>query len=185
MQKQIRIPQSMHEVFGEETNLLDLVLTLFFGLAATFASYVSSKTQLEALPLWSLILLLLISADIFSGFLANLTYSTNAYYQKNPQARLIFIAIHVQPLIIAFLAGNYFVICAAIWAYSVISALLVNHLNGHSSQRIVGALLLGGGLTCLTLYSQSIPSWVLFVLSFYMLKLIFSFPIDHFAQGRQ
>jgi hypothetical protein len=58
---------------------------------------------------------------------------------------------------------------------------LVNQLKGYPAQRVVAGVLVGLGLIGLVLFSNGIAVWLLVVLSFYQLKVIYSFAVDHYA----
>lgn len=180
--KTIKLPSALHEVFGEESTRVELLLILFFSVGATLGLFASTQAEWEALTTWKFIVILILAFDIFAGFIANLTFSTNAYYQKSNKARLGFIAIHIQPLIFAFLAGSSFLLGGGVWIYTILAALVVNQLKGFPAQRVVAGVLVGLGLIGLVLFSNGIAVWLLVVLIFYQLKVTYSFAVDHYAR---
>jgi hypothetical protein len=120
--------------------------------------------------------------DILAGFIANLTLSTNNYYKENPKLRLVFIAIHIQPLIFSFLLNDYFYICLIIWVYTLITALSINALQTFPAQRVLAGCFVMIGLIGLLLYSNPLPNLLLIALAFFHLKVSYSFAVDHYAK---
>lgn len=179
--KTIKLPSVLYEVFGEESTLVEMLLILFFSVGATWELFASTQAEWEALATWKFIVILILAFDIFAGFIANLTFSTNAFYQASNKARLGFIAIHVQPLIFAFLANSSPTLGVGIWIYTILAALFVNKLKGYPAQRVVAGALVGLGLISLVLFTNGIAVWLLVVLAFYQLKVTYSFAVDHYA----
>ncbi len=179
--KTLKLPSAVHEVFGEESTLIEMLLVLFFSVGATWILFASTLVEWEALATWKFIVILILAFDIFAGFVANLTFSTNAFYQKSNKARLGFIAIHIQPLAFAFLADSSFSVGVGIWIYTILGALVVNQLRGYPAQRVVAGVLVGLGLLALILFSNGIAVWLQIVLIFYHLKVTYCFAVDHYA----
>lgn len=179
--KTIKLPSALHEVFGEESTQVELLLIIFFSVGVTWGLFASTQAEWEVITTWKFIAILILTFDIFAGFIANLTFSTNAFYQKSNKARLGFIAIHVQPLIFVFLAGSSFSFGIGVWIYTILAALVVNQLKGYPAQRVIAGVLVGLGLIGMVLSSNGIAIWLLVVLSFYQLKVTYSFAVDHYA----
>jgi hypothetical protein len=97
------------------------------------------------------------------------------------KARLGFIAIHVQPLIFAFLANSSLTLGVGTWIYTILAALFVNKLKGYPAQRVVAGALAGMGLISLVLFANGTAVWLLVALAFYQLKVTYSFAVDHDA----
>ncbi|MBK8989995.1 MAG: hypothetical protein IPM39_28700 [Chloroflexi bacterium] len=179
--KTVKIPSTLHEVFGKESTLVEMLLIMFFSVGATCVVFASTKVEWEALAAWRIIVILVLAFDIFAGFIANLTFSTNAFYQASNKARMAFFAIHIQPLIFVFLTDSSRSLGIGLWIYTILAALLVNKLKGYPAQRVIAGALVGLGLIGLVLFSDRITVWLLLVLAFYQLKVIYSFAVDHDA----
>ncbi len=178
--KTIHIPNVLQEGFGEETTLLELVLILVVSTISTPAVFYVTQTEWSGMPLWKLIILFVLIFDIFAGFISNLTYSTNAYYQASRKKQTALIAIHIQPLIFAFLFGDFTLICFLVWIYTIIASLVVVQLGNFPAQKAVAGSLVALGLVGLLLISSDLPLILMVALAFFQLKLIYSFSVDHF-----
>lgn len=179
--KTIKIPSFLYEVFGKEATLAEILMLLLASLIAVLGLFIFTPTEWNELAFWKTSLLFLLIFDVFAGFIANLTLSTNNYYQENRKLRLVFIAIHIQPLIFALLLGGYFQVCLFIWAYTVAAAFFVNAMKAYPAQKTLAASLVTLGLTGLLLVSHGLPLVLLTALVFYHLKVVYSFSVDQYA----
>lgn len=179
--KLIHIPKFFHEIFGKKSTLFELLLVAFcsFGISAFLFN--------NALPLWRDIgiwktsIFMILTFDIVAGVIANFTFSTNKHYQENPKSRLIFILIHVQPLLFAFLIRNYFIPSISLWAYTIFSALIVNTLVNHPAQRPIAGTFFTLGLCGFLVFFDSIPMFIIITYLLFMFKVLFSFAVDHYS----
>lgn len=178
--KLIRIPKPLHEVFGEKISLLEMVVVLATSTLISIPLFVITRSEWVGLPGWKTAILFLLIFDILAGFIANLTFSTNNYYQDKPRLRLLFIAIHIQPVIFALLLDGYWFVCVAVWIFTILSAYIVNKLNVVAQKTIAGSLV-AIGITGILLVSTDIPVLLLIALVFYQLKVTFSFSVDQYA----
>ncbi|GAE05312.1 hypothetical protein JCM10914_1408 [Paenibacillus sp. JCM 10914] len=94
----------------------------------------------------------------------------------------MFIAIHVHIIIIALLLNADIGYAVGIWAYTIAGTFIVNALIGKPSQRFVGGLLLSIGIGCTFLLSNIQP-YMLTVGTMFMLKVLFSFAVDHYGEA--
>lgn len=180
--KTVMIPKFFHELFGEKQNIIEFLLIIAFTIISAVAVGIITLTEWKQYDWYQLIVLGLLYLDIAGGVLANLTFSTNQHYQDRPKARLVFIAVHVQPLIIGFVLEAGFWLCVIVWAYTIVSALIVNALNELPIQRTVGGLLMAIGLMGLYLLGQETPLLILTILLLFIIKVIFSFAVNHYSQ---
>ena len=179
--KTIKIPIFLYEVLGKESTLAELLMIFLTSTLGTFGLFYFTSTEWNQLPLWKTILLFLLIFDIFAGFIANLTLSTNNYYKENQKLRLVFIAIHIQPLIFSFLLNDYFYICLIVWIYTLITVLSISALQKYPAQRVLAGCFVMIGLISLLLYSNPLPNLLLVSLTFFHLKVTYSFAVDHYA----
>lgn len=180
--KSIRIPKAFHEVFGKESTVLELTLTLAFAILSTVLLLTKTYSEWQGFEVFQIVVILILAFDISGGVIANFTFSTNNQYKDSEKARLIFIAAHVQPLILAFVLGEYYLPCVLTWGYTVISAFIVNRFAKHPAQRTIGSVFMIFGLLWLILFFYTLPKFLLVILTFYLIKVSFSFAIDHYAQ---
>lgn len=179
--KTVKIPQFLHEVLGKESTPAELWMIFITSILGTLGLFYFTTSEWNQLSFWKIAILFLLIFDILAGFIANLTFSTNQHYKENSKQRLIFIAIHIQPLIFAFLLNDYFYICIFIWLYTLVTALIVNALQKYPAQRVLSSCFAMLGLIALLLYANPIPNLLLIVLAFFHLKVTYSFAVDHYA----
>lgn len=179
--KTIKIPQSLHEVLGKESTPAEVWMIFITSILGTLGLFYFTNAEWNQLPFWKILIFFLLIFDILAGFIANLTFSTNQHYKENSKQRLIFIAIHIQPLIFAFLLNDYFSICLFIWVYTFITALIINALQKYPAQRVLAGCFVMIGLIGLLLYSNPLPNLLLISLAFFHLKVTYSFAVDHYA----
>ncbi|MBD2872320.1 hypothetical protein [Paenibacillus arenilitoris] len=178
--KTVNIPPYLYELFGRRTSVLELSVTLFFSAAMSAAMLAYSAKEWLTLAGWKVAALALLLLDINGGVIANFTASTNRYYRASPGARYLFILVHVQPLLLAWLLGEGWSACLFVWLYAAASALIVNACARHYAQRTIGAALLCAGIGFFLLqYAGSLPKLLLATLLFYLVKVAFAFAVDH------
>ena len=176
----LQMPKFLHELFGKRTTKVGLTIVLLCCLVLSSLLLVHTYNEWYELAAWKKILLILLTLDITGGVVANLTKATNEYYQASRKARLIFIAIHVQPLLLGWLLGN-FLLAVIVWVSTITAALIITNLEGKGVQRTAGmALALLG--TCFLLVMAE-PHFALnTLLALYVVKLVFSFAVNHDAE---
>lgn len=178
--KTIKVPAFFHELFGKRIALLDLWLTLLFCIGMTVLLLILTFSEWKDLTVWQVVILIVFIVDITGGVMANFSFSTNLHYQTNARSRLVFIAIHVQPFIFAWLFGGYYGVSLIVWGYTVVSALIVNALIQYPGQRTIGVFLAVSGVSLLLLFAD-LPRLLLAIFSLYLFKVIFAFAVDHDA----
>ncbi|WP_104663217.1 hypothetical protein [Ensifer adhaerens] len=177
--KTLRIHPHLHDVFGEEQPLVYLAAILLFGVGVAVVFAMAAFPLLAELAWWRTALALVLVLDIAAGCVANFTPSTNDFYAARPRNRRVFIAIHFHIILVALLVGTGISAAVAVWAYTIVAAALVNLLAGRSAQTFVGGLLLAIGLTGLPLL-PGLPPALMAVSGLFMLKVLFSFAVDHY-----
>lgn len=178
--KQLRIPPFLHDVFGERQHSGAILAILLFGGLLTGCLYGMYPEITDYLPVWRSALALLLIFDIFSGCIANFTLSTSNFYAARKKNRIVFIAIHVHIVLVAALVNLSIWHSIAVWAFTILGAFIVNALIGKRSQRFVAGLLLSAGLGCIPLLPDIQP-FMLIVCQLFMLKVLFSFAVDHYG----
>ncbi|GAB2550729.1 hypothetical protein [Gracilibacillus alcaliphilus] len=182
--KTVKVPAYFHELFGKRIALLDLWFTLLFCIGMTALLLTLTYFEWQQLAVWQMVILIVLIVDITGGVIANFSFSTNLYYKTNAKRRLVFIAIHVQPIIFAWLFDDYYGISLIVWGYTIVSALIVNALIQYPGQRMIGVFLAVSGVSLLLLFTD-IPQILLAIFSFYIFKVIFSFAVDHDGEEKR
>lgn len=175
MMKYFKTPEFLFEVFGESQSILEVSSTIIFALIGSWIIYSVANIEFNH---WKIVVAYLLIADVLAGCIANFSFGTNEFYSKRPKNRLIFIAIHIHILVIAWLLAEPLDTALIVWGYTIASAFFVNWLNGNTMQKFIAANLMCYGIFLL-LY-LSLPVWFLMVSIFFMIKVLFSFSVNHF-----
>jgi hypothetical protein len=177
----IRIPPFLHDVFGESQTIGELLAIVFFGVGLAALLFFAFPEMVQGRPFWRSIIAYLLVVDIFAGCVANFTRSTNNYYAARDKQRLVFIAIHVHILIAAWLLGTGLGNSVITWGYTIAGALVVNALKGSQVQKFVAGVLLALGIAIIVLGTE-VPKYFLIISLLFMVKVLFSFAVDHYGQ---
>ncbi|CQR53272.1 hypothetical protein [Paenibacillus riograndensis] len=180
--KPIRIPSFLHDVFGEKQSIAAIAAILLFGALLTTALYLVFPEMTGNLPVWRSVLALVLLFDIFSGCIANFTASTSNFYAARKTNRIVFIAIHVHIVLVAILLNTNIGYSIAVWAYTIAGAFIVNAVMGRPSQVFVAGLLLSLGMGGLPMLPDIQP-YMLTACLLFMLKVLFSFSVDHYRKA--
>ncbi|MFF2889297.1 hypothetical protein [Paenibacillus sp. NPDC057967] len=180
--KQLRIPLFLHDIFGEKQSVVSILSILLFGGLLTASLYLMFPQLTENLPVWRSTLAFLFIFDIFSGCVANFTISTSNFYAARKTNRIVFIAIHFHIVLVALLLHTDIWYSIGVWAYTIAGALIVNALHGKQSQLLIAGLLLSIGLGGIPLL-PNIQPYMLTICLLFMLKVLFSFAVDHYSKA--
>jgi len=173
--KYFKTPEFLFEVFGEKQSLLEISCTVLFALLGSWIIYNVAGIEFGH---WKTVLAYILIADVLAGCIANFSLGTNEFYAKRPKSRLVFITIHIHILLIAWLLSEPMNTAFVVWAFTIASAFIVNALNGKSIQGFVAANLMCYGI--FILIYLPLPTWFLMVSMFFMIKVLFSFSVNHF-----
>ncbi|WP_342389200.1 hypothetical protein [Salinicoccus bachuensis] len=173
----LQIPKILHELFGRRTTKAELTIVLASCLILSSFLLFYTYNEWSGLTVWKTALLIILTVDITGGVTANVTKGTNAYYQTSHTARLVFLGVHIQPLILGWLFGNL-LLSTAVWLFAIASAWIITHIGGRGIQRTAGmaSALTGVGALILLADTHLILNALL---ALYILKLVFSFAVDH------
>lgn len=177
--KKITVPKYLHELFGRETTLLEILAILASASAVTIILIGLDLAYFKEIGLIKSVILAILIFDITAGVIANLTAGTNDYYAQEAVKRKIFIVIHIQPLLFSWFLGNYLIESLFAWLYAVTTSLLINSLAENPFQRTIAGASLVVGLTILLVINREMPTFLLVTLILYMIKLIYSFSVNH------
>lgn len=179
--KTVKVPKFFHELFGHVTTAIELVLIISFSVVSTLFVFWINREHFSLFSPVQAVVTFILLLDITGGIIANFSYGTNKVYQDSTNSRYLFIALHIQPLIIALTLGKHWLLCFSVWIFTIVSALIVNQLVTHPAQRVIGATFLALGLGLLLQFASTIPSYLLILLVFYMMKVIYSFAVNHYV----
>lgn len=177
----IRIPSFLRDVFGESQTRGELLAIMLFGVGLAMLLFWGFPEMRDGLPLWRIAIAYVLIVDIFAGCIANFTRSTNNHYAARDKERLLFIAIHIHILIVAWLLGINLWYAFMVWGYTIVGAFVVNALKGSQFQAFVGGVLLSTGIAIIVLTVEA-PKYFLVISLLFMVKVLFSFAIDHYGQ---
>jgi hypothetical protein len=179
----IRMPSYLHDVFGESQTIGELLAIVFFGVGLATLLFFAFPEMTQGLPIWRSIIAYLLVVDIFAGCVANFTRSTNNYYAARDKQRLVFIAIHAHILIAAWLLETGLGSSVIVWGYTITGALVVNALRGSQFQKFVAGVLLALGISIIVVGTE-VPKYFLIISLLFMVKVLFSFAVDHYHQAQ-
>ena len=175
LEKEINIPKFLHGLHGERTTILNL-LCVYIAASLVGILIILNISGLD-LPLWKTILIFALYFDIAGGVVANLSISTNQYYQRKSKGRILFIISHfVHPVLFIFLfPGNvdYYVF---VGSYTIFAALIVNSLKTIENQQNLAYLFVTTGIVISLLFDLPLGTLYLFA-PLFMIKLIFGFSV--------
>jgi len=176
--KYIKINDFFHDVFGKKQSIVELIAIFLFCFIATYFIFANYSWDTQEIITWKIIAAFILVADIMAGCIANFTFSTNEHYVKQSKKRLYFILFHIHLLVISFLLDAYFVYAFIFTVYTIGAACIVNALMGKRLQRFIAANLVFYGLILILYFT--LPLWFILISLFFMIKLIFSFSVNHY-----
>ena len=175
----IKIPKSFHELLGEFQTRSSLAAIALFVLVSGLFIGILGYEEWRGLSFLKQVVTWILFLDISGGVVANLTKGTDLYYERNPRKRWIFIAIHVQPLILSWSMGIPIHYGVIICAYTLIGAAILNLMRNYANQNLLAVSLTGVGLLIATYLGQTVPFFAATLWSFYILKVMFCFSVFH------
>ncbi|WP_281885889.1 hypothetical protein [Paenibacillus sp. YYML68] len=178
---QRRMPSYLREIFGEKQRITTMIGILLFGFSLAGLLYGRYPEMYENIPWWRSLLAFVLIFDIFCGCIANFTRSTNDYYAANSRKRLLFISVHIHLLLVGLLLESSLLPYVWVWLYTVAGAYVVNALP-ISQQLLTAGTLLCAGIGWIPVVLDLTPS-MLIVSELFMLKVLFSFSVDHYGRS--
>lgn len=173
----MRIPNFLHEAFGKEQNIIQLIEILFFGIACTSLLFIHYPSIYNGLPLWRIMLAFVLVFDIFSGCISNFTKSTNDYYANNKKRQIIFISIHFHLLLVAILLNISIKSVILVWIYTIICSFILIFLK-KENQVFVGGFLLCIGIAGIPMLEMG--SFMTIINTLFLIKVLYGFSVNHY-----
>ena len=181
-----KVPKFFREILGKETTLMEVMIIIIFTLLASSSVLIITANEWQVLKIYQIIVLVILVLDIYGGVIANFTYSTNEYYSNGSnKRRLIFLAIHIQPIILTLVLGEFLMASLTVWSITIVGALIVNSYKGRNIQQVIGGLIMVINLLIVILFLSYLPKYLLILYMFYVIKVCFSFAVDHYAKGEK
>jgi hypothetical protein len=175
LNREINVPKALHELHGEKSRLSSILLV--YLTAFVVAGIALSQMIPLGLPFWKLILAVVVFLDIGGGVTANLSSSTNQYYQKKAALRPIFLAMHIiHPLVLWLVFPQSAAFLAFVMIFTLGSAFAVNRIKDRELQQNCAAGLTAIGL-CLALLFPLSFSFLYAFAPLFMVKLILGFSV--------
>lgn len=178
----IKPPKFLYDIHGSSTTLFDVILTYSGGLLAIVSVYFLYLQSDIDVSLWKLILLLIISADIGAGVIANFTKGTNSYYggaikKKN---RFVFILSHfLHPAIFLFTLNLFSLKTVSLVLFVITATLIINAISNKENQKVIAAFFTVFGIGLLLAIDISNP-FLLWFFPLFMIKLFIAFGIRRY-----
>jgi len=179
----VSMPESLHDVLGERQTHLELVIVGVFGGGVTAVLLATQRHLFVDVPAWRAAVAALLIADVAAGCAANLTRGTSGYYSVPPRKRLAFIAVHVHLLVIAVLLGGPLGDITLVWAYTILTALLVNRMQRSPLQTLVGGVALSLGVLIVVALTRDLGPLMGSVAALFLMKVTFAFAVDHYRDA--
>lgn len=175
----IKIPKFFHEILGEFQTKSTLVVIALFVLISGFVIGILGYDEWKELSLVKQVVTWFLFLDISGGVVANLTKGTDIFYDRYPRKRWIFIAIHLQPIILSWSMGISIYYGIMICAYTLICAAILNLIRAYSIHILLAGSLTGLGLLIAAYLGQTAPFFATTLFVFYIFKVLFSFSVFH------
>ncbi len=173
--KKITVPKLLIELHGNRTSLYTFISVYVTAIiTALFLTYMIKDNELSY---WKYALFFITTIDIAGGVVANLSSSTNQYYQRNEKKRIPFILIHIlQPTILYVIFPQYFNYFLFIASFTVILTLIVNAISNREIQQNTASAFLVIGIILTTMFTEINP-YILALGIMFMIKLILGFAV--------
>ncbi|CAG1018046.1 hypothetical protein BURC_02770 [Burkholderiaceae bacterium] len=176
----LQIPPALEEVLGRSQRPWQLAIVIAAGAVVATALALAAPDAWSHLPWWRRLFAFVLVLDIVAGCLANFTRGTNDYYAASATRRWVFLTVHVHVLVLAWALQQSLLQAGFVWAYTLAGASLVNVLRGRNSQVFVAGAWLTFGLAWIVALLPAPPP-LLAVYLLFVLKLVFSFAVDHYG----
>ncbi|WP_018932402.1 hypothetical protein [Gracilibacillus lacisalsi] len=175
----IKIPSFFHEILGEFQTKSSLLVIACFVLISGCTLCLLTFDEWRGLSLLKQIVMWFLFLDISGGVVANLTKGTDIFYEQHPRMRWIFIAIHIQPIILSWAMEISIYYGIIVCVYTLISAIVLNWMRSSSIHNLLAGGLTGLGLLMVVYLGQTIPLFASAIFIFYVFKVLYSFSVFH------
>ncbi len=173
--KTIKIPKALQELHGENSPLFNIILVYFIGLIAFFLVFLSLENS--GISLIKRIIVSFIFFDIAGGVIANLSSSTNQYYQKNERIRIIFLLLHIlHPAVVIWVFPSSWILIGGVAALTLMGGVALHFIPDNEKRQVLAAALLVLGVLG-SLYLQAEVQVLYAFAPLFMVKLLIGFSV--------
>lgn len=174
--KTVKIPRLLHELHGEESTVLELLLTYTVVIVVMGIVLLRPAARPTAVAWWEVLIVTLIAGDLAGGVVAGFTTGTDSYYASRPRLRIAFFLLHVvQPAILYFVIGGPPEVWIVIPAYAIVSGLVVNALPRRVQPVVAAGLVTVGIVVCFSWFVIAPPA--LWFGPVFLVKLVLAFAV--------
>lgn len=179
--KEISIPKTLHELHGEKSRISTLITVYLAGLVAAGVAVFQSLPV--GFPAWKVVLVGILYLDIAGGVVANLSTSTNQYYQGKPGLRLVFALLHIlHPVLFSVVLPEAWPYFAFVGIFTLVSVQLVEAARDTEFQQNLAALLVVVGTIVSVTFD--LPQAIFYSFApLFMIKLILGFAVRRPSLG--
>jgi hypothetical protein len=162
---------------GEHITKSDLLIT--YVAASSLLALIFGFGFPTGISTMKVVCLCLIILDFSGGVIANLSASTSAFYARKPRLRKFFILAHlIQPVFLIWIFQQEIETIALTVLYTLVISRVVCSLSSLNMQRGLAMFFFLLGTITLLLKFEIEGRILTICLVLYMLKMIFSFPIN-------
>src|SRR5690554_13606 len=179
----IKIPKIFHEILGEEQRKIDLLFIIVFAISSTVFLSLFYYNDISSLPIINQVILIILTIDITGGVVANLSFGTDNYYMNRRKARYVFIAIHIQVILIFVFAHLPLRIGLILWGYTMLCAIILELYKNNPSQKVLAGFMFSIGLLIVFGFQNMLTTFVVILVLFYLFKLLYSFSVNHHQES--
>jgi hypothetical protein len=179
--KKLKVPNLFRIFHGQETNIAELLLIYGIAIAAPVIVYFTTRSVLPELPWWITLLLFVIVADLAGGIIANLTYGATAFYEKRQWRKAVFILLHAaHPAVIYLLTREQLPFLVYTAGITLLFSFITAFAFRQPRQQFFGFISVCIAVAFGFILFGTAPFYRV-VSILYMLKLIYSFSVDHYG----
>lgn len=179
--KKLKVPKLFRILHGKETNIAELLLIYGIAISTPVILYFTTRSGLPALSRWRTLLLFFIVADLAGGIIANLSYGTTAFYEKRQWRKAVFILFHAaHPAAIYLLTKEQLPFLIFTAGITILFSFITAFAFRQPRQQFFGFIAVCVSVAFGFILFGATPFFRV-VSILYMLKLVYSFSVDHYG----
>jgi hypothetical protein len=161
---------------GERPKPFEVAITYAVAVFAAVVVVLEPGARPSLFQWWETAIAAVIAADLAGGVVANFTGSTNDFYKARPKLRIVFLLSHlIHPAVLYLIMNGPIEIWAAIPAFTVAAALVVNALPERVQPSIAAALFAVGVMIAFTWHVITPP--LVWFTPLFLAKLVLGFAV--------
>ena len=179
--KKLIVPKLFRILHGEQTNIAELLLIYGAAAVTPVIVYFTTRSGLPDVSRWRTLLLLGIVADLAGGTIANLTYGATAFYEKRQWRKAVFLMLHIaHPALIYLLTKEQLPFLVFTAGITLLFSFITAFAFRQPRQQFFGFIAVCVAAAFGFILFGTTPFFRV-VSILYMLKLIYSFSVDHYG----